>query len=88
MGYNLWQAEPEGALASDTGEFRLVVKSVSGRVRYLVLRRGAGGDRGPALLASGTEDSAHAAMAAAEQTAERLADVVGQEARSRRRVVG
>jgi hypothetical protein len=40
-----------------------------------VLRRGAGGSRGQALLASGTEDSAHAAMAAAERTAERLAGV-------------
>jgi hypothetical protein len=75
MGYNLWQAEPAGALASDAGEFRLVVKSVNGWVRYLVLRRGAGGSRGQALLASGTEDSAHAAMAAAERTAERLAGV-------------
>ena len=77
MGHNLWQAEPEGALATDAGAFRLVVKSVSGRVRYLVLRRGAGGSRGPALLASGTEDSTHAAMVAAERTAERLAGVVG-----------
>ena len=76
MGYNLWQAEPEGALASDAGAFRLVVKSVNGRVRYLVLRCGAGGSGGQALLASGTEDSAHAAMAAAERTAERLTGVV------------
>ena len=49
---------------------------MSGRVRYLVLRRGAGGSGGQALLASGTEDSAHAAMAAAERTAERLTGVV------------
>ena len=76
MDYNLWQAEPEGALAPDAGEFRLVVKSVNGWGRYLVLRRGAGGSRGQALLASGTEDSAHVAMAA-ERTAERLAGVVG-----------
>ena len=75
MGYNFWQAEPEGALASDAGAFRLVVKSVSGRMRYLVLRRGGWGSRGQALLASGTEDSAHAAMAAAERTAERLTGV-------------
>jgi hypothetical protein len=77
MDYNLWQAEPEGALVSDAGEFRLVVKLVNGWVRYLVLRRGAGGSRGQALLASGTEDSAPAAMAAAERTAERLAGVLG-----------
>ena len=76
MDYNLWRTEPEGALASDAGDFLLVVKSVNGWARYLVLRRGAEGSCGQALIASGTEDNAHSAMAAAERTAERLAGVV------------
>jgi hypothetical protein len=30
MDHNLWRAAPEGTLASDLGEFRLVLKSVNG----------------------------------------------------------
>jgi hypothetical protein len=53
-----------------------VVKAVNGWARYLVLRRGAEGSCGQALIASGTEDNAHSAMVAAERTAERPAGVV------------
>ena len=70
MGQAVWQTEPGGSLASDVGEFRLVIERVNGWVRYQVLQRerqpGAGN---PVLLASGNQDDVRAAMEAAERVA-------------------
>ena len=59
-------------LASDLGDFRLVVERLEGWVRYRVLRRSHRTDPGgPVLLASGTQNDVRAAMDAAERVARR-----------------
>jgi hypothetical protein len=67
-----WQTGQGGVLTLNTGELRLVVKVVSGLIRFMVLRPPTGAAAGPEmLLGSGTGDSVHSAMAAAERMAAR-----------------
>lgn len=74
MQQTLWKTEPDGVLTSEAGAFRLVVTSMDGWVRYLVLRPPDGGQAcSQALLASGHAGDARSAMLAAERTAARLA---------------
>jgi hypothetical protein len=66
----LWQTEPDGVLAAEIGELRLVVQPpVREFVRFMVLRRNSDGRR-PALLCSGHEIDVRAAMDAAERKAD------------------
>lgn len=69
---SIWRTEPEGVLAAEIDGLRLVVQApekVGGLVRFLVLRRDAGGDT---IIGSGTEGDVRAAMQAAIQMAERI----------------
>ena len=71
MGQAVWQTGADGLLASDLGEYRLLVERVNGWVRYQVFRRGNVADAGsPVLLASGNHEDVRAAMDAAERVAE------------------
>jgi hypothetical protein len=73
MVRNLWRADRDGELTAESGELSLVVRTVNGFARFLVLRPVMGVEPHPkALVASGTEEDVRSAMAAAERTAERL----------------
>ena len=75
MDQLIWQIEPGGGLASETGGFRLVVQKVEGSIRFLVLRQAeASGIAASAVAASGTEDTTCQAMAAATRVAIKLSD--------------
>jgi hypothetical protein len=68
----IWRLEPDGGLAAETGEFRLVVKrpvSAGAPVRFLVLRRAA---EDHSIIGSGTAADVRSAMQTASRMAERL----------------
>ena len=69
MEQAVWQTGPGRSLASDMGEFQLIVERLDGWVRYRVLRRNHQADPGPVLLASGNQDDVRGAMDAAERVA-------------------
>ena len=71
MGQAVWQTGPGGLLASDPGEYRLLVERVNWRMRYQVSRRGEVADAGsPVLLAPGNHEDVRAAVDAAGQVAQ------------------
>jgi hypothetical protein len=70
-----WRADLAGVYVAKTNEFRLIVPPsdvIGGCMRFLVVRRG-GKSVPDVLIGSGVVDSEQAAMAAAEQMAERCA---------------
>jgi hypothetical protein len=75
MGDAIWHTGPNGALATERGEFRLLVEAsrkVGGTVRFLVVRKGEG-SLPDALIRSGNSESVRGAMEAAERMAARSA---------------
>jgi hypothetical protein len=67
-----WRAEPNGLLAAEVGGLRLVVRTpteVDGYARFMLLGRVSRGGGRFALTASGTAESVHEAMEAAERRA-------------------
>ena len=85
--HDVWRKEPDGSVVAEVGAYRLVVRSpenARGAVRFVVLRRAEGDDRPPALVGSGTEVDARAAMRKAARMADRL---VGLRPESMRRAV-
>jgi hypothetical protein len=70
-----WRADPAGVYVGETDEFRLIVRpsdEIGGGMRFLVVRRGSKSVP-DVLVGSGVVDTKQAAMAAAEQIAERCA---------------
>lgn len=79
MNLDLWRTELDGVLATEAGEFRLVVQQVNGAACFLVFQHPKRAWQShPAVLASGTEESVHAAMSAAGRMARRLS-ALGQQ---------
>ena len=74
-GRAVWRTGPNRSLTADHAGLRLVVQGppepAATAARFHILRREAGGER--VMVGSGTEADLRAAMAAAEQMAERLA---------------
>jgi hypothetical protein len=70
-----WRAGPAGVYTAESNEFRLTVRAaadIGGGMRFLVVRRGRERVH-DTLIGSGTTDTSHAAMVAAERMAERCA---------------
>jgi hypothetical protein len=70
-----WRADSAGVFAAETDEFRLIVRpsdKIGGNMRFLVVRRGRKSVP-DTLIGSGVTDTKQAAMAEAEQMAERCA---------------
>ena len=74
-GHAVWRTGPDRSLSADHAGLWLVVhgspEPAGTAAQFRVLRRDAGGER--VMVGSGTEPDLRAAMAAAEQMAERLA---------------
>jgi hypothetical protein len=70
-----WRVEGAGVYLAESDEFRLIIRpsdEIGGSMRFLVVRRGSKSVP-DVLIGSGVVDTKQAAMAAAEQMAERCA---------------
>ena len=72
MSNNIWNAEIDGTMTSETDGFRLEVKDVGGMARFLILRQGEPGTGSRELLASGSQMNERSAMTAAQDKVEQL----------------
>jgi CheY-like chemotaxis protein len=73
LGREHWNADAYGQLFATAHNLRLVIRQFDDCARYLIIRSITQGSAcGEIMLASGTEPSVHAAMAAAERTAKRI----------------
>jgi hypothetical protein len=69
---DVWRLEPDGVLAAEVGDFRLVVgkpETAGALVRFVVLR---GATDEPSIIGSGTEADVRSAMQTASRMAVRL----------------
>ena len=73
---NLWNAEIDGTMSSETDGFRLEVKNVGGMARFLILRQAEPGTRLREILASGSQMNERSAMTAAQHKVEQLRRVL------------
>ena len=68
MEQAVWQTGPGGMLASNLGEYRLLVERLTGWARHQVFRRGDVADAGsPVVPAPGNHEDVRAALDAAER---------------------
>lgn len=72
MPYDLWATEADGALTSETAEFRLVIGRYKGGRRFLVFRKSTRPGDVHSLVASGSRETVLEAMKHAISTATRL----------------
>ena len=76
----MWLDNADGALANESGNLRLVVRSVGGLTRFLVTKRGGLGDGDTRfLVGSGTSADTSSAMRAAEMMTARVRSMWSEE---------